>query len=240
MKIKIKIFRRFIFMNSHFRIPSPDNIMPCSMAPGTEERDLLKEELSRQSKNPIVIPAIINGEEVYTDTRIKITSPHNHSLVLAEYCQCDEELLEQSVEAAMTSKLEWEDLPKEHRFAIFEKAALLIQGKYRYLITAATMLGQSKTPWEGDSDSPGELCDLIRYNIHFLDELYSRQPKPTPGTFNRQIYRPLEGFVCAITPFNFTALGAHLPAAPAIAGNVVVWKPASTSILSNYYVMKAF
>lgn len=228
-------------MNGHFRIQSPDNVMPCDMAPGMEERDLLKAELERQSSaEPIVIPAIINGKEVYTDTRFKVTAPHDHSLVLAEYCQVDEELLKEAVEASMTAKEEWEALPKEHRFAIFEKAALLIEGKYRYLITAATMLGQSKTPWEGDADSPGELCDLIRYSMFSLDELYGRQPKMLRGVFNRQEYRPLEGFICAISPFNFTALGGYLPASPAIAGNVVVWKPASTSVLSNYYVMKAF
>lgn len=227
-------------MNSHFYVPSPDNVPACSMAPGTEERAALKKELERQSANPIVIPAIINGKEVFTEDRYKVTAPHKHSLVLAEWCRCDEKLLKESVDTAMAAKEDWEKLPAEHRFAIFEKAAQLIQGKYRFVITAAVMLGQSKTAWEAECDSPDELCDLIRYGIHFADQLYSMQPKPTPGMFNRLVYRPLEGFVCAVTPFNFAAINGNLPAAPAIMGNVVVWKPAITAILASYYIMKAF
>lgn len=227
-------------MNSHFKVVRPENVPACSMAPGMEERALLKAELARQSENPIIIPAIINGKEIFTDTRINVTAPHNHSLVLAECCICDSKLLKESVDAAMAAKEEWEKLPREHRFAIFEKAAQLIEGKYRYQLTAAIMLGQSKTAWEAECDAPDELCDLLRYGIHFADEIYSQQPKSTPGIFNRLVYRPLEGFVCAITPFNFASICGNLPAAPAIMGNVVVWKPAATAALVSYYIMKVF
>lgn len=227
-------------MNCHFHAPMPENVPACAMAPGMIEREELKKELARQSANPIVIPAIINGKEVFTDRRISVTAPHNHSLVLAECCQVDEKLLKEAVEAAMAAKKAYEALPVEHRFAIFEKAAQLIEGKYRYVISAAVMLGQSKTAWEAECDAPDELCDLMRYGIHFADNLYSQQPKCTPGVFNRVVYRPLEGFVCAVTPFNFASICGNLPAAPAIMGNVVVWKPATTAVLASYYIMKAF
>lgn len=227
-------------MNCHFHAPMPENVPACAMAPGMIEREELKKELARQSANPIVIPAIINGKEVFTDRRISVTAPHNHSLVLAECCQVDEKLLKEAVEAAMAAKKAYEALPVEHRFAIFEKAAQLIEGKYRYAISAAVMLGQSKTAWEAECDAPDELCDLMRYGIHFADNLYSQQPKCTPGVFNRVVYRPLEGFVCAVTPFNFASICGNLPAAPAIMGNVVVWKPATTAVLASYYIMKAF
>lgn len=227
-------------MNCHFHAPMPENVPACAMAPGMIEREELKKELARQSANPIVIPAIINGKEVFTDRRITVTAPHNHSLVLAECCQVDEKLLKEAVEAAMAAKKAYEALPVEHRFAIFEKAAQLIEGKYRYVISAAVMLGQSKTAWEAECDAPDELCDLMRYGIHFADNLYSQQPKCTPGVFNRVVYRPLEGFVCAVTPFNFASICGNLPAAPAIMGNVVVWKPATTAVLASYYIMKAF
>ena len=227
-------------MNCHFHAPMPDNVPACSMAPGMKEREELKKELARQSALTIEIPVIINGKEIYTEKRVPVAAPHNHSMILAQCSQADEKLLKESVEAAMAAKAKWEALPREHRFAIFEKAAGLIEGKYRYIISAAVMLGQSKTAWEAECDAPDELCDLIRYGIHFADNLYSQQPKCTPGVFNRVVYRPLEGFVCAVTPFNFASICGNLPAAPAIMGNVVVWKPATTAVLASYYIMKAF
>lgn len=227
-------------MNCNFSVFRPNNVPACPMAPSMEEREALKRELERQSANPIVIPAIINGKEIFTDDRYEVTAPHKHSLVLAECCRCDEKLVKESVDVAMAAKKGWEKLPKEHRFAIFQKAADLIEGKYRYIITAATMLGQSKTAWEAECDAPDELCDLMRYGIHFADQLYSMQPTYTPGMFNKVVYRPLEGFVCAVTPFNFSSITGNLPAAPAIMGNVVVWKPATTAVLAAYYIMKAF
>lgn len=227
-------------MNSNFHVLSPDNVPACPMAQGMPEREALKKELERQSQTPVVIPAIINGKEFFTDDRYTLAAPHKHSLKLAECCRCDEKLIKMSIEAAIAAKKDWEALPKEHRFAIFEKAAELIEKKYRYVITAAVMLGQSKTAWEAECDSPDEVCDLMRYGIHFADELYSMQPKCSSGVFNRVIYRPLEGFVCAVTPFNFASINSNLPSAPAIMGNVVVWKPATNAILGAYYIMKAF
>ena len=227
-------------MNCYFHAPMPDNVPACPMAPGMKERTALKKELERQSAASIVIPAIINGKEHFTDDRYRVTAPHKHSLLLAECCRCDGGMLKDAVDAAMSAKETWEKLPREHRFAIFEKAAQLIEGKYRYIISASVMLGQGKTAWEAECDSPDELCDLMRYGIHFADQLYGMQPKCTPGVFNRVVYRPLEGFVCAVTPFNFASINGNLPAAPAIMGNVVVWKPATTAVLSGYYIMKAF
>jgi 1-pyrroline-5-carboxylate dehydrogenase len=227
-------------MNSHFHSPKPQNVPPCSFVPGTPERALLKEELARQSKKTITIPVIINGEEIYTKDRFVVTAPHDHSLVLAECCLADKDLLQKAVSAAMSAKASWEKLPSEHRLALFAKTAELIEGKYRYTLTAATMLGQSKTAWEAECDSPDELCDLLRYGVYYADQLYSRQPDNTSGVYNRMIYRPLEGFVLAITPFNFASIGGNLPGAPAIMGNTVVWKPSKGSVLSNYYIMKCF
>ena len=227
-------------MNCFVKIRDPANVPAASMAPGTKERELLKAELEFQKKNPIVIPAIIGGKEVYTDDRHDVIAPHDHSLKLAEFCRLDAQGLKDAVNAAMDAKESWEKLPVEHRLAIFSKAADLIEGKYRYKITAALMLGQSKSAWEAECDSPDEVCDLLRYGIYYAHELYSRQPKATEHVMNRLVYRPLEGFVCAITPFNFASIAANLPGAPAIMGNVVVWKPSTTAILSSWYIMKAF
>ena len=227
-----------MFSNSF--VPQPENVPACMMAPGTEERRLLKEELDRQIREPVTIPVVINGEEIFTDTRIAVKAPHDHSLNLGETCQADGDLLKKAVNAAMEAKKAWEALPKEHRFAIFRKAADLIEGKYRYRITAAIMLNQSKTPLEGGADAPEELCDMLRYNVHFADTLYSMQPKQVGHYINRVEYRPLEGFVCAITPFNFASIGGNLPAAPAIMGNTVVWKPATTATLACWYIMQAY
>ena len=212
-----------IKMNGFVKIHDPENVPACAMAPGMKERELLKEELERQKNNPVLIPAIVGGKEIYTDEARRILQG-----------------LKDAVNAAMDAKEKWERLPVEHRLAIFEKAADLIEGKYRYQITAALMLGQSKTAWEAECDSPDEVCDLLRYGVYYAHELYSRQPKKTEHVMNRLVYRPLEGFVCAITPFNFASIAANLPGAPAIMGNVVVWKPSTTAILSSWYIMKAF
>ncbi len=227
-------------MFGYVKIHDPENVPACAMAPGMKERELLKKELERQSRNPIVIPAVIDGKEVYTEDRYTVTAPHDHQLKLAECCRLSPEQLKEAVDAAMNAKEKWEALPVEHRLAVFEKAADLIEGKYRYVITAAVMLGQSKTAWEAECDAPDELCDLLRYGVHFANELYERQPKKTPHVMNRLEYRPLEGFVCAVTPFNFASIAGNLPGAPAIMGNVVVWKPSTTAVLSSWYIMKAF
>lgn len=225
--------------NYNMKLRKPNHIKSASMAPGTEERELLKKELERQSNEIIEIPAIVNGKEVYTDDKYEIRAPHKHSLKLAVVNRVGKEQLQEAIEASMAAKEKWEKLPAPLRLGIFQKATELIEGKYRYVITAATMLGQSKTPWEAECDSPSELCDLIRFEIYHCNQIYNYQPDSTNNAFNRLVYRPLEGFVAAISPFNFTALNGNLPVSPAIAGNTVVWKPASTAPLSSYYVMKA-
>ena len=223
-----------------YHAPNPDNVTPKYYAPGSGERVLLKAAIEEVCNEKIVIPAIINGREVYTDDRFEVRAPHDHSLVLAECCRVGEEGLKEAVESAMAAKDMWESLPKEQRFAVFLKAANLIEGKYRYKMTAVCMLGQSKTAMEASFDLPDETCDLLRYNVYNMDQIYNMQPKQDLTLMNRMKYRPLEGFVCAVTPFNFASIGANLPAAPATAGNVVVWKPSSTAVLSSYYIMKCF
>jgi 1-pyrroline-5-carboxylate dehydrogenase len=221
-----------------YSIPKPLNEPVLSYAPGSKERANLKAELKRQSESKILIPLIIGGKEVFTEQKLTVTMPHNHSHVLAECCLAGENELKLAVEAALAAKESWELLPSEHRLAIFLKAAELLSGKYRAMIAAATMLGQSKTAYQAEIDSPCEVVDFLRFNSYYADQIYGQQPENSPGVWNRLSYRPLEGFVLAVTPFNFTAIGANLCTAPALVGNTVLWKPSSTSTLSNYYIMK--
>jgi len=227
-------------LNSMFSIPKPRNEHVNSYAPGTPERAALKAELALQAGQTVKIPLIIGGKEIYTENTVTIRSPHDHSLVLAEVCMAGEAELKMAADAAMAAKAEWEKMSWDHRAAIFMKAATLISGKYRYKVAAATMLGQSKTAVQAEIDAPCELCDFLRFNVYFAGKLYADQPTSTDTTWNRTVYRPLEGFVLAVSPFNFTAIGGNLPSAPAIMGNTAVWKPATTAALSNYYVMKVF
>jgi len=226
--------------NSIYSVPFPKNEPVYSYAPGTPERALLEQELDRQIAEPIVIPLIINGQEVYTDTRVKVVAPHNHSHVLAECCMAGEKELKAAVDAALAAKEEWERMPWYHRLAIFNRMAMLISGKYRYKLNAATMLGQSKVAYQAEIDTPCELCDFLRFNVYHACDIYSQQPISEAGVWNRFVYRPLEGFVLAVTPFNFTAIAGNLPTAPAMMGNTVVWKPSTTAVLSNYYLMQVF
>ena len=227
-------------MSGVYHAPDPVNVKPTTFAPGTEERELLKAALEEVSRQKIVIPAIINGKEVYTDDRFEVRAPHDHSLILAECCRVGEAGLKDAVESALAAKEAWEALPKEQRFAVFLKTANLIEGKYRYFLTAVAMLGQSKTANEASFDLPDEAADLLRYNVYNADTIYNWQPKQDLTLMNRLNYRPLEGFVCAVTPFNFASLCANLPAAPATAGNVVVWKPSTNAVLASYYIMRCF
>jgi len=224
--------------NGNFTIPKPQNDPVRSYAPGTPERALLKAELKRQMEEKITIPLIIGGREVYTENRIPMVMPHNHRLVLAECCQAGEKELQQAIDAAMAAKRSWENLPWEHRASVFMRAAELFSGKYRPLISAATMLGQSKVAYQAEIDAPCELVDFLRFNVYYVDQIYRQQPENSKAVWNRLDYRPLEGFVTAVSPFNFTAIGGNLCTAPAMVGNVVLWKPSSLATLSNYYVMK--
>lgn len=224
--------------NGIFKIPTPKNEPGNTYAPGTKERETLKAELERQSNTVVEIPIIINGQNITTDNIKKVVMPHNHQHVLANYSEAGEKELRNAVEAAMAAKESWANMPWEHRAAIFLKAADLISGPYRDLINAATMLGQSKTAIQAEIDAAQELADFLRFGVDYANQVYQIQPDSMKNVWNRTDYRPLDGFVLAISPFNFTAIGGNLPAAPAMMGNVVVWKPASTSVLANYYFMR--
>jgi len=227
-------------MNCNFSIPKPLNEPPLSYAPGTPERDAIKAELGRQSGTCPTLPLIVNGQELYTDRQVDVTMPHDRRHVLAHCCMAGERELRAAVEAAMHAKAHWETMPWEHRAAIFQRAASLISGKYRFLLNAATMLGQSKVVYQAEIDAPCEIIDFLRFNVYYADQIYRQQPDDKPHVWNRSVYRPLEGFVLAVSPFNFTAIGGNLATAPAIMGNTVVWKPATAAVLSNYYLMRAF
>lgn len=224
--------------NGYFKLPTPVNEPVKGYMSGSQERALLKAELDRQSGIKVEIPIIIGGKEYRTGKMGTCVMPHNHAHVLAEYHIAGEEELKLAAKTAMEAKCQWEALPWEHRAAIFLKAAELLCGKYRAVINAATMLGQSKTAYQAEIDSACELADFLRYNVYFAEELYKEQPNNQAGVWNRLEYRPLDGFVVAVSPFNFTSIGGNLSTAPAIMGNTVIWKPAQTATLSNYYFMK--
>ncbi len=225
-------------MNGIFNLPFPKNEPIYSYAPNTKEKALLKKELERQSGLVVDIPVIIDGKEYFTQKSKKIVMPHDHKHVIANLSVATPEMLKEAVAVADKSKKQWANTPWEHRAAIFLKAAELLRSKYRYLVNAATMLGQSKNPFQAEIDSACELIDFLTFNVHFADMIYREQPQNSDGIWNRMEYRPLDGFVAAITPFNFTSIGANLPTAPAMMGNTVLWKPGTTAALSNYYVYK--
>ncbi len=224
--------------NAYYSIPQPYNEPIHTYLPGSAERATLKAELSRQAAEVVRIPLLIGGKEVWTDTVMQVRMPHDHRHVLAEFCLAGERELGAAVDAALAAKAAWETLPFEHRAAIFLKAADLLAGPYRDRINAATMLGQSKTVFQAEIDSACELADFFRYNARYAADIYAEQPENSRGVWNRVEYRALDGFVMALTPFNFTSIGGNLPSAPALMGNTVLWKPSSTAVLSNYYVMR--
>lgn len=224
--------------NAYFKVPTPMNEPVCDYAPGTPVREALKKELDRQSGLQVDIPMIIGGKEYRNGNTDSVVMPHKHRHLLAKYHIAGEPELKQAIEAAMAAKDKWASMPFEHRASIFLKAADLISGPWRARINAATMLGQSKTAYQAEIDSACELADFLRYNVYFASEIYSEQPRNTAGIWNRLEYRPLDGFVVAVSPFNFTAIGGNLCTAPAITGNTVIWKPAQTATLSNYYFMQ--
>lgn len=224
--------------NGYFKVEMPKNEPVKAYLPGSPEKASLKKELERQSAQVVQVPMIIGGKEVWTERKTKAVMPHDHAHVIAEAASGGEKELKDAIAAALAARKAWTEMPMEHRVSIFLKAADLIAGPMRYKVNAATMLGQSKTVYQAEIDTC-ELIDFLRFNVYYLQQIYDRQPNNTPNVWNRIEYRPLEGFVTAISPFNFTSIGANLPTAPAIAGNVVLWKPATTAVLSNYYVMQA-
>lgn len=224
--------------NGYFKVEMPKNEPVKAYLPGSPERASLKKELERQSAQVVQVPMIIGGKEVWTERKTKAVMPHDHAHVIAEAASGGEKELKDAIAAALAARKAWTEMPMEHRVSIFLKAADLIAGPMRDKVNAAIMLGQSKTAYQAEIDTC-ELIDFLRFNVYYLQQIYDRQPNNTPNVWNRIEYRPLEGFVTAISPFNFTSIGANLPTAPAIAGNVVLWKPATTAVLSNYYVMQA-
>ncbi len=227
--------------NAFFKVPTPFNEPILGYAPGSKERELLAAKIEEMYAEEIEIPIIIGGKEIKTGKTGKSVCPHDHAHVLATYHKAGKAEVEMAINAALEAKKEWEDTPWEDRVAIFLRAAELISTKYRYILNAATMLNQSKNPFQAEIDSACELADFFRFSADCLRQIYADQPMYNPqGMWNRLEYRALEGFVFAVTPFNFTSIAGNLPAAPTIMGNVVVWKPASTAVFSGYYLMKLF
>ena len=224
--------------NGYFFVEQPKNEPVKRYAPGSAERASLKAELKRQAALKVDIPLVIGGREVRTGKTGRIAMPHDHAHLLAEYQIAGEAELKAAVKAALAAKAAWAGMPWEHRASIFLKAADLLTGPWRDRVNAATMLGQSKTCYQAEIDSACELADFLRFNVYYAQEIMKQQPNNAPAVWNRTEYRPLDGFVAAVTPFNFTSIGGNLSTAPAIMGNVVIWKPSSTAVLSNYYFMK--
>ncbi|NBP68022.1 MAG: L-glutamate gamma-semialdehyde dehydrogenase [Cytophagia bacterium] len=225
-------------MNGFFKVPAPKNEPVLNYAPGSKERSLLQKALAEARAQTLDIPMYIGGEEVRTDKKKSLHPPHDHQHVLAYFYEGDKSHVEQAINAALGAKDLWANLDWEYRASIFLKAAELLAGPYRYKINAATMLGQSKNAFQAEIDSACELIDFLRYNVHFMSEIYSDQPDSGPGIWNRMEYRPLEGFTFALTPFNFTAIAGNLPTSMAMMGNTVVWKPANTQIYAANVIMQ--
>lgn len=226
--------------NATFEIREPENEAVYSYAPGTPEREKLKKELERLKSQEIEIPAIIGGKEVKTDRTADVVIPHDHSHKLGTAYLCGEKEVDMAIETALEARKEWSQMPWQDRVAVFKKAADLLSGSWRYTLNAATMLGQSKTAYQSEIDAVAELADFFRFNAYYLTQIYQDQPYSPKGMWNRSEYRPLEGFVFAVTPFNFTSIAGNLPSAPALCGNVSIWKPAVSSIYSSYFLMKLF
>jgi 1-pyrroline-5-carboxylate dehydrogenase len=222
-------------MSGAYRIPKPANEPVCAYAPGTPERTALKAALDRMTATEIEIPIVIGGREIRTGRTRQTVMPHRHGHVLATWHRAGAAETKQAIAAAREARREWSSWPWHDRAAVFLRAAELLSTTWRQTLNAATMLGQSKTPHEAEIDAAAEVVDFWRFNTYFAERLFEDQPVSEPGIWNRIEYRPLEGFVWAVTPFNFTSIGANLPTAPAIVGNAVVWKPASTAVLSSYY-----
>ncbi len=228
-------------VNAKFNLPLPPNEPIKSYAPGTPEREALKVKLADMRSQHIEIPLIIGGKEIRTGKIGQCVMPHNHGTVLANYHQAGEKEVQMAIEAALKAREIWASMEWHDRIAIFMRAAELLAGPWRYVLNAATMLGQSKNVFQAEIDSACELVDFLRFNSYYAMQIFEHQPPYSPlGTWNRMEYRPLEGFIFAVTPFNFTSIAGNLPSAPAIVGNVVLWKPASSAVYSAYYIIKLF
>lgn len=223
-----------------FNVPVPVNEPVKGYAPGSKEREELQKMYKELKGQKLDIPMYIGGEEVRTGNTATIAPPHDHKHIIATYHQGDADHVNQAINAAMAAREEWANMPWQSRAAIFLKAAELLAGPFRAKMNAATMLGQSKNAFQAEIDSACELIDFFRFNVKFMTDIYAIQPESAPGIWNRMEHRPLEGFVFALTPFNFTSIAGNLPAAPALMGNVVVWKPSNTQIYSANVLMELF
>jgi 1-pyrroline-5-carboxylate dehydrogenase len=221
-------------------IPHPKNEPVLGYAPGSAERASLKAALAALSGEVADIPAIVGGKEIRSGDVTEVTSPHRNRHVIAKAHLASEGTLKAAAKAAVDAQKDWAALRFEDRAAVFLRAAELLATTRRMLINAATMLGQSKTAFQAEIDSACELIDFLRFNVHFAEKIQREQPDSSPGMWNRMDHRPVEGFVYAVTPFNFTAIGGNLPSAPALMGATAVWKPSHASLLSNYHVMRLF
>jgi 1-pyrroline-5-carboxylate dehydrogenase len=224
-------------LNAHVAPPSPQNETILNYAPGSPERAQLKETIKELANRQVDVPLLIGGREVRTGRTGSIRMPHRHGHVLGTFHQGGVEEIGQAIEAARVAHGPWSRMDVRSRMAVFLRAAELLAGKYRQRLNAATMLGQSKSAYQAEIDSACELIDFLRFNCWFASRIYDEQPRSAPGTWNYAEARPLEGFVFAVTPFNFTAIGGNLPTAPAIMGNTVVWKPATAALYSNWEFM---
>ena len=224
--------------NAYFDFAEPKNEPVLSYAPGSPERKSLYKTLADMKSKQRDIPMYINGQEVRTGKKVEIRPPHETAHLLGHFHMADEQHVHDAIDAALSARESWAATSWEHRAAIFQKAAELLATKYRFRMNAATMLGQSKNAFQAEIDSACELIDFLRFNVHFLSQIYKQQPLSPQGMENRMEYRPLEGFVLAVTPFNFTAIGGNLPSSAAMCGNVVVWKPANTQIYSASVFME--
>ena len=223
-----------------FQVPRPVNEPVLGFAPGSPEKASLKAELARMSGEEIEVPLIIGGQEIRTGNTAPMVMPHDHGHRVGVYHKAGAEQVSMAIEAATAAKAGWAAMPWEERAAVFLRVGELLATTWRDRLNASTMLGQSKTAHQAEIDAACEVIDFMRFNVAFAQELYGNQPASSPLVWNRLEHRPLDGFIFAVSPFNFTSISANLPSAPAILGNTVVWKPASTSVFSNYYMMRLF
>jgi 1-pyrroline-5-carboxylate dehydrogenase len=226
--------------STQFKVPNPINEPIFGYLKGSKDRSLLKDALKKTESEVVEIPCIIGGKEVRTGNIYEVRMPHDHKHILARVHLAGKEELKQAIDAALKAKKEWESLEWYERAKIFLKAADLLAGPWRPVLNAATMLGQSKNAFQAEVDSACEMIDFFRFNAHFYEKILGDQPISSPGTHNSIDYRPLEGFVFAVTPFNFTAIAGNLPAVPAMVGNTILWKPSETQTLSAYRTMQLF
>jgi len=224
--------------NAFFKVPSPINEPVLNYAAGSAEKIALKKAIAEARSKVIEVPMYIGSELIYTDNKIKLSPPHDHQHVLGYASEGDASHVHKAIDAALAARENWANLSWEHRASIFLKAADLLAGPYRAKINAATMLGQSKNAYQAEIDAACEFIDFLRFNAYFMQQIYAGQPESVRGLWNRVEYRPLEGFVFALTPFNFTAIAGNLPACVAMMGNVTVWKPAYPQIYSANVIME--